>query len=92
MATEKVRRYDEILKGCKSFADAVAQIRAHAKMLNTEADAASSVLKDEVAQKNIESIRELAETILRVTTQGEERVRELERRMKKEIDDFESLR
>lgn len=92
MASGKERSYEEILKGCKTFSDAVEQIRAHAKMLNTEAEAASSVLKDEVAKKNIDSIKELSETILRVTAQGEERVRELERRMQKEKDDFESLR
>lgn len=89
---KKIKEYDDILKGCKAFADAVAQIRTHAKMLNTEAEAASSCLKDEVAKKNIDSIRDLAETILRVTAQGEERVRELERKIQKEKDDFESMR
>lgn len=89
---KKIREYDDILKGCKAFADAVAQIQSHAKMLNTEAEAASSCLKDEVAKKNIDTIKNLAETILRVTKQGEERVRELERNIQREKDEFESMR
>ena len=89
---EKIRNYDDILKGCKPFADAVEQIRRHAKMLNHEAEAASSYLKDEVAKKNIDTIKDLAETILRVTDKGEERIRELERRMQKEKKEYDILR
>ena len=88
----KDREYDSILKGCKAFSDAIKDLRSCAKMLDTEADAAESTLKDEVAKKNIDSIKNLAATIEKVTKQGEERVRELERKIQKEKDDFESMR
>jgi hypothetical protein len=91
MAGRKDRNYDEILKGCKDFAEAVAGARARAALLGREASVAESTLKDRVATKNINAIKELGETILRVTSQGEERVRELEQKVKTEKSRFEEL-
>lgn len=89
---KKDRDYDAILKGCKSFSDAIKDLQSCAKMLDAEADASEATLKDDVAKKNIDSIKNLAETILKVTKTGEERVRELERKMQREKDQFEAMR
>ena len=85
------RDYDTILKGCKEFADAVASTRLGADYLEKEAQVAAGTLKDSVSQKNIAKITELVEVIRKTTAQGEERVRELERRMKSEKSAYEEM-
>ncbi len=88
---KKDRDYEVILKACKEFADAVESTRRSAELLQKEADVAEATLKDDVSKKNIEAIKELAETILKTTAQGEERVRELERKMKSEKNRLEEM-
>ena len=87
----KDRNYDEIIKGCQEFAEAVNAARSAAVLLGKEATAAESTLKDRVAKKNISAINELSETILRKTAVGLERIRELEQKMRKEKARFEEL-
>lgn len=87
----KDRNYETIIRGCQAFATAVEEARAAAVLLKKEADTAEATLKDRVAKKNIDTIRELSEVILKTTATGEERVRELERRMKAEKARFEEM-
>lgn len=87
----KDRDYDTIIKGCQDFANAVQAARAAAGLLSKEATAAKATLKDRVAKKNIDAIKDLSETILKTTATGEERVRELEQKMKAEKARFEDL-
>lgn len=87
----KDRDYDTIIRGCQEFEKAVDAARAAAGLLSKEASAAEATLKDRVAKKNIDAIKELSETILRTTAVGEERVRELENKMKSEKARFEDL-
>lgn len=87
----KDRDYDTIIKGCQDFAEAVEQARGLAGLLGREASSAEATLKDRVAKKNIDAIKELGETVLRTTSTGVERVRELERKMKSEKARFEEL-
>lgn len=87
----KDREYETILKGCKEFQDAVTVTKRGADLLAKEAQVAQGTLKDSVSQKNIEKINELVDTIRKVTAQGEERIRELEQRIKKEKDDYDEL-
>ena len=88
---KKDRDYETILRGCQEFAAAVQEARAAAELLKKEADAAEATLKDRVAKKNIDAIRELSDVILKTTATGEERVRELERKTKAEKARFEEL-
>lgn len=85
------RDYETILKGCKEFADAVASINRSADLLEKEAQVAEGTLKDSVSQKNIAKITELVNVIRKTTAQGEERVRELERRIKSEKDRYDGM-
>lgn len=89
--SKKDRDYDTIIKGCQEFEKAVEAARAAAGLLSKEAAAAEATLKDRVAKKNIDSIKNLSEVILKTTAVGEERIRELERKMKAEKGRFEDL-
>lgn len=88
---KKDRDYDTILKGCKEFADAVKAIRECAKTLDSGADIAQNTLKDSVSKKNIDAVKELSAIILKQTQQGEERVRELEQKVRSEKSRYEEL-
>lgn len=88
---KKDRDFDAILKGCDEFAQAVASTRRASALLKREAEVAQGSLKDEVAKKNIDKIMNLAEVIEKTTASGEERVRELERKTKRDKSDYDEL-
>ena len=88
---KKDRHYESIIKGCNSFEAALEEARKAAELLNRETSVAEATLKDRVAKKNIDAIRELCDTVLKTTAAGEERVRELGERMKSEKSRFEEL-
>ena len=88
---KRCRYYDPIIRGCDSFQTAVEDARKAAALLSKETTIAEATLKDRVAKKNIDAIRELCDTVLRTTASGEERVRELGERMKAEKARFEDL-
>lgn len=88
---EKDRDYDAIIKGCQEFKKAVEAVRAAAGLLSKEVATAEATLKDRVAKKNIDDIKTLSEVILKTTDVGEERIRELEKKMKAEKARFEEL-
>ena len=88
---KKDRDYDVIIKGCQEFASAVEALRAAANLLSKQTGVAEATLKDRVAAKNINAIKELSTTILKTTATGEERVRELEQKMTAEKARFEEL-
>ena len=90
MATYR-KDYNAILAGLKKVTQEIETMRENAKRLQKEADAAESVLQDDVAKKNISAMREIAEAINKATAEGVERVRELERKVKIEKDEWESL-
>ena len=83
--------YNAILAGLKKVTQEIETMRENAKRLQKEADAAESVLQDDVAKKNISAMREIAEAINKATAEGVERVRELERKVKIEKDEWERL-
>lgn len=83
--------YNAILAGLKKVTQEIETMRENAKRLQKEADAAESVLQDDVAKKNISAMREIAEAINKATAEGVERVRELERKVKIEKEEWESL-
>lgn len=83
--------YNAILAGLKKVTQEIETMRDNAKKLQKEADAAESVLQDDVAKKNISAMREIAEAINKATAEGVERVRELERKVKIEKEEWESL-
>lgn len=89
--SKKDQDFDVILKGCKEFAEAVANTRRASALLKREAEVAQGSLKDDVAKKNIGKIMNLAEVIDKTTAAGEERVRELERKKKQEKDRFDEM-
>lgn len=84
--------YDAILAGLKKVHQEIETMRANAKKLRTEADAAEGVLQDDVAKKNIAAMRDIADAIDKATAQGVERVHELERKVSAEKADWEHLR
>lgn len=83
--------YNAILAGLKKVTQEIETMRENAKRLQKEADAAESVLQDDVAKKNISAMREIAEAINKATAEGVERVRELERKVKIEKEEWERL-
>lgn len=82
--SKKDRDYTVIIKGCKDMEEAVKTLQTAAKAMNACADSAEATLKDKVGQKDIRAVKELAETITKVTATGEERILELQRRMEAE--------
>lgn len=89
---KKDRDYDEILKNLRKMSEVMDQMSGNGRKLKAEAGAAESVLKDRVGTKDTQVIHETADHIMMVTKKGEERIRELERKIQREKDAFESLR
>lgn len=87
----KERDYDTILSGLQGIRKTLSDLYNNAKRLNTEGSAAESELKDRVGQKDIQTIKELSETIIKAVNPGEERVLELEREIQAEKSRFEEL-
>lgn len=83
--------YNAILAGLKKVTQEIETMRDNAKKLQKEADAAESVLQDDVAKKNISAMREIAEAINKATADGVDRVRELEKKVQIEKDEWERL-
>ena len=83
--------YNAILAGLKKVTQEIETMRENAKRLQKEADAAESVLQDDVAKKNISAMREIAEAINKATADGVDRVRELEKKVQIEKDEWERL-
>lgn len=88
---KKDRDYEKILKSLKKTEETIKNINKNAKKLGAEADAAKQMLKDRVGQKDCAVIKEAADTIVKVTKGGDEQIKELERSIKKEKKDFETL-
>lgn len=83
--------YDAILVGLKKVREEIETMRGNASKLNKEAEAAESVLQDDVAKKNIAGMREIADAIFKATAEGLERVHELERKVQAEKSEWEEL-
>lgn len=83
--------YDAMLAGLKKIREEIEAMRERAERLNKAADAAESVLLDDVAKKNIAAMRELATSIKKATAAGVERVRELEKKVREEKREWEEL-
>lgn len=84
--------YDAILAGLKKIREEIETMRGNASKLNKEAEAAESVLQDDVAKKNIAGMREIANAIFKATAEGLERERELKRKVQAEKSEWEQLR
>lgn len=91
MSDRKDREYSTIIKGLQSAEEILENLKKDAQMLKTEADTASTELKDRVGQKDTKALKDLAETILDAAKSGIERIRELEQKMQKQNDRFEQL-
>lgn len=87
----KDRDYDTILKGLREIAQTLENLSGNAKRLNTEAAAAEGELKDRVGKKDIDTIKNLAQTISKTVAPGEEQIRELIRKVEQEKREFEDL-
>ena len=88
---KKDREYDEILKGCKEAEDAISLLKTAARALSAGADSAAATLQDRVGKQDVDSVKDLAETITKVTATGEERIRELQQSVARDKADFEDL-
>lgn len=87
----KERHYDEILRGLRQIEEILENLNKDAKMLDKEADTAVAELKDRVGKRDVDEVKRLAETVRKSVQPGEERIRELIRKIQKEKDDFEDL-
>lgn len=83
--------YDAILAGLKKVTQEIETMRENAKKLQKEADAAESVLQDDVAKKNISAMRGIAEAINKATAEGVDHVRELEKKVQEEKNEWDIL-
>lgn len=86
---KRERDFSAIIKGCQSFEKATENARNAAKLLLREAGVARGTLKDSYSSKNISAIENLAVIILQTTAKGEERIRTVEEKAKKDRDFFE---
>lgn len=82
------RDFQTIMKGSQNFAKAVESARAAAKLLLQEANVARSALQDNYSSKNISAIENLAMVVIQSTAAGEERIRTIEERAKKDDEFF----
>jgi hypothetical protein len=88
---KKDRDYDTIIKGLDAALQAVENLKRDAKALSAGADSAGATLKDKAAEKDIQAIKDLADTINASVKSGEERLRELQQQMRNEKSRFEEL-
>ena len=88
---KKNRDYDQILKDLKQMRDIIQMINQNGKRLDVEADAAGQMLKERVGKKDCAAIKEVAQTIIKVTNNGDNEIGELEREIKREKQKFEEL-
>ena len=88
---KKNRDYDQILKDLKQMRNIIQMINQNGKKLDVEADAAGPMLKDRVGKKDCAEIKEVAQTIIKVTNSGDNEIGELEREIKREKQKFEEL-
>lgn len=84
--------YDAILAGLKVIREEIESMRERATRLDKESQAAESVLKDDVAKKNIAGMRKISTAIFKATADGLDRVRELEKKVQAEKNEWEHLR
>lgn len=91
MGGKKDRQYDSILKELQSIDDHLDELMKCSKYLASTAGAAESTLQDRVGKKNIEAIRDLAETIYKAVSTGQERIKELLQRTIAEKTRWEEL-
>lgn len=91
MGGKKDREYDSIIKELQSIDSHLDELLKCSKYLTTTASAAESTLQDRVGKKNIEAIRDLAETIYKAVSTGQERIKELLQRTIAEKTRWEEL-
>lgn len=83
--------YETILAELKKVEEEIETMRANASRLNKEADAAEGVLQDDVAKNSIAGMRGIAEAVFKATAEGLEHVRELEKKVQQEYDEWRHL-
>ena len=85
------RTYEDIIKGLNEAESILINLGGCAKKLRTEAETASSELKDKIGKQDIDDLTSLADAISNAVNPGVERIRELIRQAEKENRLFEDL-
>lgn len=90
-ADRKDRDFDQIIKGCENIEKTLEQMSLLGKSLCSGAEDAAVSLQDEVAKKHIERVRRLGEYVQKAVKLGDQRVRELEKKTRKDKSCYEEL-
>ncbi len=88
----KNRNTEEIAAFCRKYDVYCENVRSQAKQLMMVAQAAESGLRDEVGREAIQRVYEFCNEVINIVYQGEQPIRELERRNRQIEDDMEKLR
>lgn len=92
MSGRTERDLDEIIAFGGKYDEFCESIQSCCNLLVSEASAAESALKDEISQKSINAIYEYANRVKDICDQGDQPVKELVKRAKKEKDELELLK
>jgi predicted transcriptional regulator len=83
---KKDRDYDEIIQNLDEMSREIETLKIAARALKVGADSAEATLKWRIDRKDINNVQSLAEVIMKVTATAEESVREMERKMRWELE------
>ncbi len=87
----KNRDYAPIKAGLNKMSSTISETRTNGQRLMTETESAEATLRDHVAKKDIDQLKEMATTIMKVAQEGEERIRERLHEIEREEREFEEL-
>lgn len=87
----KQRETAEIAKFCQQFRQFCDDVTAEATALRGLAGSAAGSLKDEVGQRAINKVEEFSNELIQIVYQGEEPIRELERKNAQMEEDMDRI-
>ena len=88
---KKDREYESIIEGCGVVIGGLNAMTMAAKNMVKAAESAEATLKDAAGKKDIEAVKELAYTILSGSTTAKDNVETLQKKIKKEYDEWIDL-
>lgn len=88
---DKQRNTEEIAKFCQQFRQFCDDVTAEARALKGMAGSAEGSLKDEVGQRAIRKVEQFSDELIQIVYQGEEPIRELERKNAQMEEDMDRI-
>lgn len=89
---DKQRNYEEILSELKNIRSIIKDIENEAVKLEQDGNKAQMTLNDVIGGKVSKSVSDLGKAVKAAVADGEQRVRELEMRVKSDQEEYERIR